>query len=445
MPLPVVPLVGRVNVGKSSLFNRLVGRRVSIEDPTPGVTRDRVGAVCELAGKTVELVDTGGMGQTGDPLVEAVEAQATQAVTQAALVLLVVDARAGCLPLDIECAQRLREAGRPTLLVVNKVDTPRQEPLTGEFAKMGFSDIAAVSATTGQGVADLVRRIAAGVPAVRPEAIPARRIRIAVVGRPNVGKSTWVNAFLREPRMITSDAPGTTRDAVDVTIVRQNRAFTLVDTAGLRKTRAVQDSIDFYAQARALQAVEGADAVLFLVDAREEVSRVDRRLAGEVVKLAKPVVLGVNKWDLVPSEKQESFMRYIEDRFPELSGSPVVFTSGLAQISVNETMELVWELGRRALVWWDPAALSRAVERAVERQPPGARRHGRRPAVNGVRQVGVNPIRIQIHTNDPALWRPADLWMLARAIRKEKGNPWGEIPILVKPVGAKGPRSKKHR
>lgn len=444
MSIPTVVLVGRVNVGKSSLFNRLAGRRIAIEDPTPGVTRDRVAAQLDVGGKSVELVDTGGVGQETDPFFEAVERQVEKGIAEAALVLFVVDARAGATPLDHAFARKLREEGRPVLLVVNKVDTERQEPSASDFAGLGFSDSIAVSATTGRNLDELAARIARAVPKAPPEKLPTRRIRIAVVGRRNVGKSTWVNAVLGEERLITSPVAGTTRDAVDVTVVRGNRAFVLVDTAGLRKTKAVQDSVEFYAQARTLEAVGRSDAVLFLVDALSEVGRVDRQIAGEIARLAKPAVLGVNKWDLVPPEKADAFVAYVADRFPELSGSPIVFTSGLKKNNVDETMELVWELGRRAHVWWDPRELSRAVERAIERNLPKAKgRRASSPSMNGARQVGVNPIRVEIHTNDPSLWRPADLRMLASAIRA--AGPWAEIPILVTPVGSRGLRTKKRR
>lgn len=444
MSLPGVVLVGRVNVGKSSLFNRLAGRRIAIEDATPGVTRDRVSTILELSGKSVELTDTGGMGQEDDPFAAEVQKQAEAGIAEAALVLLVADGRDGVTALDTAFARALREAARPVLLVVNKIDTERQEPAAGEFAALGFPDMIAVSATTGRNVAELAARIASAVPKAARAEIPARGIRIAVAGRRNVGKSTWVNAVLGEPRLITSDIPGTTRDAVDVTVIRGNRAFVLVDTAGLRKTKSVQGTVEFYAQARAMAAVEDADAVLFLVDALVEAGRIDRQLAGRIIELAKPVVLGINKWDLVPPERQESFVAYIADRFPELAGCPIVFTSGLAKANVWETMELVWELGLRARIWWDPSALSAAAAAAFSRNLPTGR-GGRSavPALNGVRQVGVNPVRIELHTNDPGLWKPADLRMFSAAIRA--AGPWKEIPIIVKPVGAKDPRSKKRR
>ncbi len=444
MAIPSVVLVGRVNVGKSSLFNRLAGRRIAIEDATPGVTRDRVSTILELPGKSVELVDTGGMGQEDDPFAAAVERQAEAGIAAAALVLLVVDARTGVTPLDTRFARRLREAARPVLLVVNKVDTDRQEPSAGDFASLGFPETIAVSAATGRNLAELAARIADRVPKVARADMPARRIRIAVAGRRNVGKSTWVNAVLGEERLITSDVPGTTRDAVDVTVIRGNRAFVLVDTAGLRKTKSVQGTVEFYAQARTMAAIEDADAVLFLIDAMSEVGRVDRQIAGRIMELAKPAVLGVNKCDLVPPEKRDAFVAYVADRFPELAGCPIVFTSGLAKTSVDETMELVWELGLRARIWWDPAALSASAAAAFSRNlPTGRGRRAAVPALNGVRQVGVAPVRIELHTNDPALWKPADLRMFASAIRA--AGPWGEIPIIVKPVGAKPPRSKKRR
>lgn len=434
MSLPVVPIVGRVNVGKSSLFNRLIGRRLAIEDPTPGVTRDTLSAVCDLSDKPVELVDTGGLGQETDPFTPEVERRVRAAVAAASCVVFVVDARAGCLPLDEAFARELRAAGKPVVLAANKADAPRHAPLAADFARLGLGEATPVSAATGEGVADLAARVARVVPRVPPAALPARRMRVAVVGRPNVGKSTWVNAVLGEDRLITSPVPGTTRDAVETSVQRGKRLFTLVDTAGLRKERAVQDAVDFYAQARAREAIRTADAVLFLVDALSEVSRVDRAVSREIVSQAKPAVLGVNKWDRVPPGKRDDFLRYVADRFPELAGCPVAFTSGLSCATVWETMDLVWELGRRARVWWDAASLRETVEAACARNAPRAARAARtRLSINGVRQVGVAPVRIELHTNRPDLWRPADVRMLVGAIRA--AGPWGDIPIQLRLVG----------
>lgn len=441
-PLPVVAIVGRVNVGKSSLFNRLAGRRIAIEDPTPGVTRDRVSTVGRAGERAFELVDTGGWGLETDPFSPQVEQQVEIAIRSAALLILVVDARDGRMPLDERFARHLRERGRPVIVAANKADDEKHARAADDFARLGFDAPLAVSAKTGRGVPELVGRIGQALPA-SAGADKSRQIRIAIVGRRNVGKSTWVNAALGAERLIVSDIPGTTRDAVDVRVERGRRVFVLVDTAGLRKGRAVEGSVEFYAQSRALHAVESADAVLFLIDALEKVTVVDKQLSSHIAKASKPAVIVFNKWDLVARPLQEEYARYVSRTLPELAGSPIAFTSALRRQHVWETLDLAWDLGLRAAIWWDAAPLSAAVAAAVAKHPPRPRfRTAKFVEVREVRQVGISPVVVEIRTNDPGAWRPAELRMITNAIRSARGCPWAEIPIRLRVTGDRPARKK---
>src|SRR5262249_36867244 len=328
--IPVVAIVGRPNVGKSSLFNWLARRRIAIVDPTAGVTRDRVSALVKAGDRFFELVDTGGLGvQDVDNLTSQIERQIETALDQASVILFVVDTRAGLNPLDEEVPRRLRYVTKPVVCVANKTDTPELEPQGAEFYKLGRGKLVCVSARQTRGKKDLLELIHERLPPPPPptggggagEGGPDPELdvtmKLAIVGRRNTGKSTFINSLAQSERMIVSEVPGTTRDSVDVRFERDGKVFVAIDTAGVRRKGSISSDIEFYSLARAEPSIRRADVVLLFHDPLARVSKVDKQLAGYVLEQYKPAVFVVNKWDLaadsIPTGK---FADYLHATFP---------------------------------------------------------------------------------------------------------------------------------
>src|SRR5919108_911407 len=352
--LPVVAIVGRPNVGKSTLFNRLVGERVAIVEDVPGTTRDRVYAAADWNGREFMVVDTGGLElEPGTDLEERVQEQARVAVEEADLILFVVDAHAGLAPLDHEVADRLRRATKPVILVVNKADNPRREQEAAEFHALGIDPLITVSAQHGRNSGDLADEIVARLPPL--EAPPASADtsaelsdltdeeldelaetelgppRVAIVGRPNSGKSTFVNRVLGEERMIVSDIPGTTRDPVDSAVVVDGEPMILVDTAGIRRRGAVQRGIERYSVLRSMKAIDRADVAVVMTDATEGYTAQDAHVVGHVLEAGKGIVLVINKWDVVEKDEltADQWLKRLRRDAPYLAWADIVFASAL--------------------------------------------------------------------------------------------------------------------
>ncbi|MCS7272433.1 MAG: ribosome biogenesis GTPase Der, partial [Gemmataceae bacterium] len=326
--LPVVAIVGRPNVGKSSLFNYLAGRRISIVDPTAGVTRDRVATVVEAEGRYFELVDTGGVGIVDrDDLSADVERQINYALAEAAVVVFVVDVRSGLAPLDWEVAERLRPWSKPVILVANKADTEALAAQVGEFYRLGFGDPLAVSAEQRRGKDELLAAILARLPTEAGSTAPEDvALKLAIVGRRNVGKSTFINSLAQTERVIVSEVPGTTRDSIDVRFQRDGKTFLAIDTAGVRKRSAIADDIEFYSLHRAQRSIRRADVVLHFFDARHRIGRVDKQLADYILQEHKPAIFVINKWDLVKNVlTTERMADYVRRVFPMLEYVPIAF------------------------------------------------------------------------------------------------------------------------
>ena len=304
--MPKVVIVGRPNVGKSSLFNWLIEKRIAIEDPTAGVTRDRLVQRVDLDGRVVDLVDTGGMGfDDPDGLTAQIDRQIAAGLAEAAVIVFVVEVRSGLLAADMEVGQRVRKAGPPVLLVANKADDPKFDVHAHEFDALGFGPPLVVSVRQNRNRGDLVEAIVEHLPEAWPEEAEAAALpemKLAIVGRRNVGKSTFVNALAREDRVITSPVAGTTRDSVDVRFEVDGRSFLAIDTPGLRRTKSRTTDIDFYSTHRAQRSIRRADVVLLFFDATEPIGKVDKQLAETITEEAKPVVFVVNKWDLYAAD-----------------------------------------------------------------------------------------------------------------------------------------------
>jgi GTP-binding protein len=401
---PVVAIVGRPNVGKSTLSNALAKSRVSIVEPTPGVTRDRVGVLATLADRTVELMDTGGIGlEDAQGLAALVERQADEAIRLASVVLFVVDAREGVTPLDVRVAQRLRKASVPVLLLANKAETGRVAWNLGEMPSLGFGEPLPVSAQGGLGLDRLEEEVERLLPTgpTTPRRLPAAATTLAVVGRVNAGKSSLVNALVREERMIVSEVPGTTRDSVDVRLERDGEAIVVIDTAGIRRERSVQNSVDFYAQRRSERAVRRADVTALVLDAAKDVGRVDREIAAVAADEAKPVVVVANKWDLAPAgTKRAAFTRYVRETLPHLAFAPVVFASATRGSGVWQVVETARALHRAAATRTPTSDVNRVLERAtaMRRPPPVDGKVGR---VYYGTQVEATPPTFVLFVDDP--------------------------------------------
>jgi GTP-binding protein len=350
--LPVVAVVGRPNVGKSTLVNRILGRRDAIVEERPGVTRDRKVVEAEWAGTTFTLVDTGGWLTGGDALDAKVSAQAEKAMDGADLLLLVVDTTVGITAEDEAVAARLRRSGRPVLVVANKVDGDSRESDVWDFVRLGLGDPVAVSALHGRNSGDLLDEIVTrlpppvgdapddAVPPILPEPdVPG----IAIVGRPNVGKSTLFNRLIGDNRSVVHDRPGTTRDSVDTVVDTEHGPVRFVDTAGLRRKSRVDDGPEYFGLVRALQAIDHADAALLVIDAVAGVTHQDQRLAERVDAAGSPIVIVLNKWELVPVEDRPAVVADVEDRLGFLSYAPILKISARTGLGVHKLLPAVRE------------------------------------------------------------------------------------------------------
>lgn len=430
---PQIAIVGRPNVGKSTLCNALVGGRIAIVEPTPGVTRDRVQVICTLGERTVEVVDTGGVGIVDTQgLEQHVEAQVEAAVRAADVVLFVVDARDGRTPLDERVAGLLRARGGDVILVANKVETDTLAWNLGEFETLGYGTAHPVSAQERLGLSDLEARLVARLPTdrVTPARLPPPEMKLAVVGRVNAGKSTFVNALLGDERMIVSDVPGTTRDTVDVRFAFEGRSLVVIDTAGIRKERSVQGSVDFYAQRRAEKAMRRADVTMLVIDASVESGRLDRQIAAYAVEHVQPVVVVANKWDLCEAQGLEArdFGAYLEQALPGLPFAPVVFASAHTGYNVERSLRVALGLHAQARTRVSTADVNKLIESAYALRKPRPR-HGRIGRIYYGSQVDVGPPTFAFFVNDPALFDPAYVRYLGNRIRE--AFPMAEVPIRI--------------
>ena len=351
MKLPLIAIVGRPNVGKSSLFNLLAGRRISIVDPTAGVTRDRITTTLEISERYFDLMDTGGMGiQDSDNLTADVEHQIQVAIEQASVVVFLVSVRDGVTPLDQTVAERLRVLNKPVVFCANKADEHTREYDASDLYRLGYGPPLLVSANSGRGKDDLVQAIFEKLPdGVPTEAPHATDLKIAIVGRRNVGKSTFINSLAEADRVIVSEVPGTTRDSIDVRFERDGKTFLAIDTAGVRKRKSLANSIEFYGLHRAERSIRRADVVLHFFDPRMKVSRVDKQLAEYILEHHKPAIFVVNKWDLasdmMPTQKWSDYLRKM---FPMLDYVPIAFITAKNGRNVFRLLNLCQEMQKQA-------------------------------------------------------------------------------------------------
>jgi GTP-binding protein len=416
---PIVALVGRPNVGKSTLFNRLVGRRAAIVEDVPGVTRDRNYADVEWDGRALSLVDTGGFEpESSDRLVQQVRQQAQLAVDEAAAVVLVVDGREGLTNVDRSVADLLRRSGKPLFVAVNKVDSARTEaevPLA-EFYALGFGEVHAISAEHGRGMGELLDAIIGAV-GIEPQPAPAEAaepgedlagpqpegdVRLAIVGRPNVGKSTLVNALLHEERFVVSDLPGTTRDSIDTLVEYLGRRFVVTDTAGIRRKRSIAQKVEAYSVVRAMRAIDQAEVVACVLDAGEAGVEQDARLLGLVAEKGRALLVVVNKWDLAEAEgaTQGWYRKELLRRMPFVSWAPMVFVSARDGKGVTRILDAAVRLVEQYRARFPTHAMNELLE-TIQTEHPAPLARGRPVKLYYVAQVAYAPPTFVVQCNRP--------------------------------------------
>ena len=400
---PTVAIIGRPNVGKSTLFNRFIGGRDAIVDARPGVTRDRHFGAAEWNGRRFWLVDTGGMVPGAhDQLNRAIRTQVEAAVAASDVVLFLVDVEEGVHPADLEIAQYLRKVRRPVILVANKADQLPKDTRHLAFYELGLGDPFPVSAAVGKSSGDLLDRIVELLPAA-PEASEAAEIHVAVVGRPNVGKSSLVNRLVGEERLVVTDEPGTTRDAIDTPLSYQGRTLVFIDTAGLRKRSKVEDDIEFYSTLRTSQAIERADVCVLVVDAKDGMHVQDLKIANDAWEQGAAIIVAVNKWDLIEEKETNTAargQREVEERAPFLQFIPFLYLSAKTGQRVPKLLELILEVADERTKRVPTAEVNRVLGALVDRQQPP------QPVGESVRllyasQIGTAPPRFAIVSNRP--------------------------------------------
>jgi GTP-binding protein len=430
MPVPQVVIVGRPNVGKSSLFNWLAGKRLAIVDPTAGVTRDRLAHLLFEHDRYFEIVDTGGMGiKDIDNLTQHVEEQIQTAIDLAELVLFIVDVRDGVAPLDQDVAERLRHVGKPIVLVANKADDTKYDAQATEFFKLGFGEPLPVSTLQNRNREALLEAIVAQLPPTDAAPPSEPVMKLAIVGRRNTGKSTFVNALAQADRVIVSEVAGTTRDSIDVRYELDGKTFVAIDTPGLRRTKSIHTDIDFYGMHRAQRSIRRADVVLLFFDCMQPISKVDKQLAEYILEQHKPCIFVVNKWDLVVGEVPTGdWAEYLRDTFRTMQHMPIAFITALTGKNVKTVCNHAQMLFKQARERVSTSDLNDAVRDVLEANPPPMHHHGR-PKVFYATQVDVEPPTIVLFCNNPQAFSASYRRYLLTALRDRL--PFPEVPIRL--------------
>ncbi|MBT8041702.1 MAG: ribosome biogenesis GTPase Der [Kiritimatiellales bacterium] len=444
----VVAIVGRPNVGKSALFNRLVGRRVSIVHEQVGVTRDRVVSEANWNGERFELIDTGGLGHfdkqvSEDQIVAGTESQAEVAIADASFIILVVDITAGLAPLDEEVARILHRSGRTVLLAANKADNSERDEGAYDFDSLGFP-VFPVSAIQNRGINELMEVL---VPQLPHEENPTEKLplRVAVVGRPNAGKSSYINRLLRDERVIVSDVPGTTRDSIEIPFTigkgETARHYQLIDTAGVQKDTRSKSAVDWFSNLRTDKAIERADVVVMMLDAETGPTSRDKKVAAKIIDAEKGCILLVNKWDLAEEADQDvtqtKYLPALREALPFMGFAPVIFVSAKSGYNIKRSVEAIDYVAAQTRTEITTGVLNRVIQQAVEKYPPPIAK-GKRLKVFYGTQSGTNPIYFKIFVNNPDYARSNWLKYLQNQFRDAFGLEGA--PIFIKLVARSRPK-----
>ena len=432
MGLPTVAIVGRPNVGKSSLLNALAGEMISIVEPTAGVTRDRVSTFIEREEKYFELIDTGGYGIVdSDQLSGHIEGQIFQAITTANLVIFMTDVRDGVTPLDEKIAQLLRKHELDVIGVANKADNAKMFPAAGEFSRLGFGDFLCISAQNNLNKQVLLDQIFEKLASVETGAPKDPVMKLTIVGKRNAGKSTIVNAMVGSERVIVSETPGTTRDAVDVRFEKDGKTIIVIDTAGVRKKNKMADSIEFYSSVRVTRSIQRADVVLFIIDSAVPISQVDKKLAKIIAEEYKSCIIVINKWDLAKDvAATEDYQEYLTKLLPGLRYAPIAFTTATEAKNIQSVLDLSMEIFKQATTWIPTAKLNKAFE-AIKEEKIGTATGKKKgwPKFYYATQIAVNPVTILMFVNRPELFEENYRRFIINRLRSLL--PIEEVPIRL--------------
>lgn len=435
MSKPIVAIVGRPNVGKSTLFNQIGKKRVSIVDDMPGVTRDRIYLDAEWLNHEFTMIDTGGIElDESNHILKSMREQAQIAMEEADVILFLVDGRAGMTTADEEVAHLLRSTKKPVILAVNKIDSPQREADCYEFYSLGLGDPIPISASNAMNLGDLLDAIVKTFPEKEVTEEDPDEIHIAVIGRPNVGKSSIVNKILGEDRVIVSDIPGTTRDAIDTHFTKDDIRYTLIDTAGMRRRGKIDEPVERYSVMRTLRAVDRADVVLMMINAAEGITEQDKKIAGYAHESGKGIVIVVNKWDIFPEKDDKSTLRFTDDLRDELGFlqyAPVLYTSALTGQRVNRVTELVRYVAEQQALRIKTSILNELIRDAVAVNPPPMHR-GRQLKILFMTQVDIKPPKFIIFVNDPDLMHFSYLRFIENRLREQFGFEGTPIRLIVR-------------
>lgn len=440
MSKPVVAIVGRPNVGKSTLFNKLIGQRLSIVDDTPGVTRDRIYGDCEWSGRKFSIVDTGGIEpSTSDPILSQMRMQAQLAIDAADVILLITDIHTGVVATDSDIAAMLLKSGRPIILCVNKCDMVGSPPAEFfEFYNLGLGDPIPVSSVHGHGTGDLLDKIIEYLPAQESDESDTELIKVAIIGKPNVGKSSLVNKISGEERCIVSDVAGTTRDAIDTTIENKFGRFTLIDTAGLRRKSKVDDTIERYSVIRAQMAIERADVCVIMIDATMGFTDQDSKVAGLAHEAGKGCVIVVNKWDVIEKDDHtmSDYRKSLEEDFSFMSYAPMIFISAKTGQRLDRLFELIKHVANSNSMRISTGMLNDVLSQATARvQPPTDK--GRRLKIFYMTQATVKPPTFVCFVNSAKLFHFSYQRYLENRVRETFGLEGTPIRFIVRERGDK--------
>lgn len=404
MAKPIVAIVGRPNVGKSTIFNRIVGERVSIVEDIPGVTRDRIYSSADWLTHEFNIIDTGGIDIGDEPFLDQIRHQAEIAMDEADVIILMVNGREGVTLADEHVAKILYKTKKPVVLAVNKIDNPDMREMIYDFYSLGFGDPFPISGSHGLGLGDLLDEVAKHFPKEDEEHYDENVIKFSLIGRPNVGKSSLVNAFLGDERVIVSDVAGTTRDAIDSSYEYDGQEYVIIDTAGMRKKGKVYESTEKYSVLRALRAIERSDVVLVVLNGEEGIQEQDKKIAGYAHQAGKAVIIVMNKWDTV--EKDEKTMnektKEIREQFQFLDYAPIVFVSAKTKKRVHSLLPVINRVSENHSMRIQSSILNEVISDAVARNPAPTDK-GRRLRIYYVTQVAIKPPTFVVFVNDPEL------------------------------------------
>lgn len=434
MDKPIVAVVGRPNVGKSTFFNQIIGKRISIVDDQPGVTRDRIYADAEWLNRKFTLVDTGGLDpESDDELLIQIRRQVEIAIDTADVIIFLVDGQVGVTPADQQIANLLRKTRKPVVLAVNKIDNFEDEPMVSDFFSLGLGEPIGISATHKRGIGDLLDRVVKYLPDKGIDEEEDQAIKIAVVGRPNVGKSSLVNRILGEERVIVSDIPGTTRDAIDTPFERDGKEYVIIDTAGIRRKSRINEALERYSVLRALAAIRRCDVVLIMLDATQPIADQDAKIANLAIEEGKASVIVVNKWDLVEKDTytMEEYKNRILQKLGFIAYAPMVFISAKTGQRVNRILELVDEVYSHYIMRVSTGVLNDCISDAVAVAAPPSEK-GRMLKIYYATQVAVKPPTFVLFVNDPELMHESYQRYLENYLRKTFDLVGTPIRLLVR-------------